>query len=263
MSRSLLKNTRVYVDGYDMSGYFRSFGPLKWTFEEGVDDPLNAAVKGVWAGQANIGLGTINAMFDNTATIGTHARLATAGTKRTVMAVMGMEAAPVAYVPAFCGQFEQKEYITAPDQNPVAVTMGFDESSGASTTLLYANPWGLLYHPLGAETAANTATGQDYGATSTAFGGYMCYQITTSAGTGDITATLKIQDSDTNVDADFDDLITTGVINTGSGGVAVPTSGIVALSPTATVRQYTRWQLVLGTATSVTFALAFVRNLHN
>lgn len=261
MSRSLLKNSRVYIDGYDMSGHTRTFGPLACTFEEAVDDPINAALKGAWCGQATVNFGTLNGIFDNTATTGIHARLGTAGTQRTILAALGMEAAPVAYVPAFCGQFIQKDYISQ-GESPVTLTIPFMQSA-AATSLLYANPWGLLMHPLGAETGVNSSTGHDYGTASTAFGGYMCYQITTSAGSGNITATLKIQDSDTNVDGDFDDLITTGVINTGSGGAAVPTAGIVALAPTATVRQYTRWQIVLGTATSVTFALAFVRNFHN
>lgn len=263
MSRSLLKNSRVYIGGYDLSGHSRSFGPLKWAYDEAVDDPINASLKGVWNGTANVGMGALNGIFDNTATTGLHALLGSAGVKRTVLIAMGMEAAPVAYVPAFCGQFVQADYPVMAGESPVTATIGFDNFAGNATSLLYAIPWGLLMHPLGAETAVNSSTGHDYGAASTAFGGYMCYQVTTSAGAGDITATLKIQDSDTNVNGDFDDLLSTGVINTGSGGAAVPTSGIVALAPTATVRQYTRWQIVLGTATSVTFALAFVRNYHN
>lgn len=262
MSRSLLKNTRVYVDGYDLSGHTRSFGPLATTYEEAVDDPINASLKSNIAGMATVSFGTLNAIFDNTATTGIHARLGTAGSQRTILAAFGMEAAPAANGIAWCGQQIQKDYIATPSDSPITLTIPF-VSSGSATTRLYSNPWGVLLHPLSAVTAVNSATGHDYGAVSTTFGGYMCYQVTTSAGTGDITATLKVQDSDTNVDGDFDDLLTTGVINTGSSGAAVPTSGIVALSPTATVRQYTRWQIVLGTATSVTFALAFVRNFHN
>ena len=39
-----------------------------------------------------------------------------------------------------------------------------------------------------------------------------------------------------------------------------PASGMVAISTTATVRRYLRWQISLGTATTATFALAFIRN---
>jgi hypothetical protein len=34
----------------------------------------------------------------------------------------------------------------------------------------------------------------------------------------------------------------------------------VALASTVSVKQFIRWQLTLGTASSVSFALAFVRN---
>ena len=72
-----------------------------------------------------------------------------------------------------------------------------------------------------------------------------------------MTATIKLQHSNTNVDGDFGDLAgaTSGVINCVGGGV----SGIAQTTVTETVERYTRWQIVLGTATSVTFALAFIR----
>jgi hypothetical protein len=93
----------------------------------------------------------------------------------------------------------------------------------------------------------------------------MMYHVTTSAGSGGIHVTLKVQDSDTNVDGDFDDLLSTGVIDTGAVGASVPCSGVVALAPTATVRQFVRWQIVMGTGgdecTSATFVLGFARNL--
>jgi hypothetical protein len=252
----------VYVGGYDLSGYTRSFGPLGVTYEEATDDPINATVKGTWAGQATVNFGTLNALFDNTATVGAHARLATAGASHSIMATLGMETAEAVGNPVFCGQFIQKDYIATPSDSPVTLTIPYS-ASGTSATLLYASPWGELLHANSAVIAVNSATGQDFGATDTAFGGWMMYQVTTSAGAGDITATIKVQDSDTNVSGDFDDLLSSGVINTGSGGVAVPTPGVVALAPTATVRRYTRWQIVLGTATSVTFLLAFMRNRHN
>jgi hypothetical protein len=39
----------------------------------------------------------------------------------------------------------------------------------------------------------------------------------------------------------------------------MPCAGLVALSPTADVRRYLRWQLALTTLASIDFALAFVR----
>ena len=81
----------------------------------------------------------------------------------------------------------------------------------------------------------------------------MVYHVTPSSG-GAHTATIKVQDSDTDVSLDYDDLVgaTTGVITVTAG-----VNGLVAISPTATVRQFVRWQIVLGTATSVTFVLSW------
>ena len=262
MSRSIPKNIRIYIDGYDMSGYARSVGPLTQTYEEGTDDALSLSVKRTWPGQASVGIGTVNALFDNTATSGIHAVLGTAGGTRTVLVAMGMEAAPVDNVPCFGGKFIQSDYVSAPSETPVALTLTFNSTSATTETSLYSNPWGVLLHASAAATGANTATGHD-GAAQSLVGGFMVYHVTTAAGTGDITATFKVQDADTNSDGSFSDLLTSGVINCGSSGVAVPTSGIVALAPTATVERYTRWQIVLGTASSVTFTLGFFRNYHN
>jgi len=248
------------VGGYDLSGHARSIGELSCVFDEGVVDPMSAELKGTMLGQASISVGTMNAIFDNTATTGLHALLGAAGISRTAMFAQGIQAAPAAYDPVFVGQFNQLTYQVGPGQDPMTATINFGQANSAGTTLAYAQPWGILMHANTVETGVNTSTGHDYGAVSTLKGGYMCYQVTASAGAGNITATIKVQDSDTNVDGDFDDLLSTGVINTGAGGVAVPMAGIVALATNATVRQYTRWQIVLGTATSVTFALGFVRN---
>jgi hypothetical protein len=78
------------------------------------------------------------------------------------------------------------------------------------------------------------------------------YQV--FAGNG--TATLKVQDAATNTNPSFADL---SGATSGSVNCATPSAGVVAISTTATVRQYLRWQIVFGTATTVTFALAFVR----
>ncbi len=80
----------------------------------------------------------------------------------------------------------------------------------------------------------------------------MMYQVL--AGNG--TATLKVQDAATNTNPSFADLTgaTTGVITCAAG-----VHGFVQLGVTATVRQFLRWQIVWGGATSVSFALGFMR----
>jgi hypothetical protein len=195
-------------------------------------------------------LGTLAGLFDNTAGSGLHAIASGAGINRNVLVAVGIQAVPANNDPAFVGQFLQSGYLALGDENPVSVTIQLTNTSGYGAARQYEQPWGVLLHANAARTAANTATGLDQAA-ATALGGYMMYQVL--AGNG--TAAIKVQHAVSNVDGSFADLLTSGVITCGAG-----VSGVVALAKTATVNRYVRWQIALGTATSVTFALAFVRN---
>jgi len=248
--RTTLRHWRVYIDGRDLSGYSRSFGPLACTFDEGVDDAVTLTVKQTLIGNATVGMGTLNGIFDNTATSGMHAVLSSAGVSRTVLIAGGIQAAPAIGDPAFCGQFNQADYQVGGGDNPITATVQFANTASGAGNLYYAQPWGVLAHHLVAVTAANTAAGIDQAAQTTK-GGYMVYQVTASDGT----ATIKIQDASTNSDGSFGDLLSSGVIDFTGGGK----SGIVALAPSATVKRYIRWQVALGTANTVTFAAAFIR----
>jgi hypothetical protein len=250
--RTVLKYSRVYIDGYDMSGYSRNFGPLKCEYEEAMDDAVTLAVKAFLNGQASIGLGTLNGLFDNTATSGLHVVMNGAGGKRNVMIPIGIQAVPAMGDPVFGGQFLQTAYTAGPSNNPVTASIPFANTAVTASNLTYANPWGVLLNALSARTAANTSTGVDEVAQTTR-GGWMMYQVT--AGNG--TATIKVQDASTNSNGSFADLLSSGSIN-----CAAPISGVVALANTATVKRYTRWQIALGTATTVTFALAFFRSFN-
>lgn len=257
--RTVNKYRRVYINGYDLSGYARNIGPLATSWEEGIDDPMTASVKGIWMGQPTISAGTFNGIFDNTATTGIHALAsATAGTSRNVMVVQGIQAVPALGDPVFCGQFRQDDYITGPGDTPNTVTLKFSPWSSSATSLAYAEPWGILLHANTAETTDNTANGIQFAGTSdvgeTLLGGWMMYQVTAGAGAGG-TANIKIQDCDT-VGGAYSDLLATGLIDVGTA----PVSGVVALAKTAHVQEFVRWQVAFGTATSVTFTLAFMRN---
>lgn len=251
--RTVDKWKRVYVGGYDFSGQARSAGPLELTYDAAKLTALSDPINGYLPNHPQCNIGAINSVFDNTATTGIHNRLATAGTKRTVSVAQGIRAVPGLGDPVFAGEFTQGEYTVAEDGGGVVVNLPFQGWAGDATTLLLANPWGVLLNANTARTAVNASTGVDLINVSTAGGGYMVYQVTASSSAAH-TATLKVQDSDTNIDADFDDLAlaTTGVITVTAG-----VSGLVAISPTATVRQFVRWQIVLGTATSVTFVLSW------
>jgi len=252
--RTLIKHARLYLSGYDMSGYTRDAGALMWEYEEANATGMSNSVMGYLPNKPTITPSVVNGLFDNTETSGMHTVLGTPGSSRVFMMPFGIRAAPAEGDPTFCGQFQQASYMTEGDI-AVNVTMNFDEWDGAAL-IKYHNPWGILLHAASAETAANSASAEyDHGAQTTQ-GGYMVYQVL--AGNG--TATILVEHADTNVDGSFAALTgaTTGVIDCSS-----PTSGIVACATTETVERFLRWQLTLGTATTVTFALAFVREYRN
>lgn len=246
--RTVQRWARCYIDGYDMSGYARSLSPLVWTFDEADMTAIGDSVKGYLPDKVNLGVGTINTNLDTTATVGSHAVLSTSGVGRHVMIAIGDRAEPVAGVPVYVGKFQQASYQAAEDGGAITASVTFDDYD-ATARLSYDVPWGVLSHAKLARTAVNEAAGLD-GAAATSAGGYMAYQV--FAGNG--TATIKIQDSANNTDWLDVSGLTTGVTDFSS--VA---AGIVQLATTATIRRYTRWQIVLGTATTITFALALVR----
>ena len=245
------KYTRVYIDGYDMSGYSRSIGPLSHTIDEGPDDYFTATVIGMVPGQSVISIGTLNGLFDNTASSGLHVIMEGAGVARDVMIPIGIQAAPADNDPVFACQLNQLGYHGQPNANPVSASIPFGNTSHLADHLVYSRPWGVLLHANAAATAANSATGLDQTAQTTA-GGFMMYQVFA----GDGTAAIKVQDADTNLDGSFSDLLTSGVIDCSS-----PTSGVVALAHGSTVERYVRWQIALGDANTVTFAISFHRYL--
>lgn len=255
--RTVDKHSRVYIDGYDFSGYTRSLGAMPWEFDYQIDASLTDEIKGGWPGRASIGLEQVNGMFDNTATTGFQTVLNAPGVMRTVMIPIGIKAAPAQGDPCWMAELEQVDFKSDVANGMLNATMKFGGHSARGTFYNYPTPWGWLLRPYTATTAVNSAVGIDDLAgvpTSTAYGGYMAYQIFARNGT----VTIKVQDAATNADGSFADLsgCTTGVLSYGAPGIAY---GMVAIGKTATVRRYLRWQIVLGTATTVTFALAFVR----
>jgi hypothetical protein len=252
MGRTLLKHSRFYADGINLSGFTRAFGPLMWEFEE-VDAtcPPGDDAKGYLVGQPTITPTVLNSVMDP-ATPGVY-DINAPGTYRHVMAPLGIGAAPAAGDPVFMGKFLHKGFHSGDDSGLMIATLPFGPNY-ADGSPAYEVPWGVLLHAYAARTAVNAAVGiDDYGA-ATALGGYMAYQVFSSDGT----ATVKVQDAAVNADGSFADLAgaTTGVVD-----FTTAQAGIVELGKTATVRRYLRWQIVLGTATTITFALAFHRGL--
>jgi hypothetical protein len=261
--RTLLKYGRFYVDGYDLSGYTRSLGPLSCEFAEGQDNPINSELVGAWLGQATINPGTFNGIADNTATVGLHALMGTAGGARDVIWAQGIRAEPAIGDLAFMGQFRQDSYQLTPGETPVAATIKFSPTS-PNTGVIIPNPWGMFLHINTASTTANTGNGTQEHHSSTTAGGYMAYQILTAVGSGKIQATVKVQDG-AAAGTTTNDIVSTGVLDLGSGGVfSGPVHGIVTTASNATINKFLRWQVVFGTGgdacTSITFVLAFARH---
>ena len=255
--RTLPKFTRVYIDGYDMSGYARSIGPLDWAFEEvDLTAQMGDDAKGYLPGQPTISPGTLNVVFDNTATTGAHAVLGAQNDDRVVLVAFGDLAAPVDGDPAFMGEFLQLGYQAEVDAGAVVANVPFGPWEGSSL-IAYGQPWGMLAHALAASDSDGSDSDdyQDGGdSNATAFGGYMVWQVT--AGNG--TATITMEHSATADDSDGAAIggLTTGEINCDS---TVQTGVAVTTLKTTSINQYTRWQISMNSATTVTFALGFVR----
>jgi hypothetical protein len=236
------------MDAIDVSGYVRDYGTLMHEVDQVGEPALDDALHGFLPGHANNNLGPFTSMMDNTSS-GMFDTFKNANEIVVASIALGIRAAPASGDPVYAGEFELKNFLFTIDAD-TAVSAEFNGSTRA-TSLLYPNPWGNVIHAKAAKTAANTGTSDhDSGAQST-FGGYMVYHLFTSNGT----CTLKVQDASTNTNPSFSDLLTSGVIDAS----ATPAAAFVALATTATVERYTRWQLLLGTATTATFFISFHR----
>ena len=179
---------------------------------------------------------------------------------KNLMVAIGTNAAPIAGNPVFAWQMEQTAQQVEQGTGFVAVSIPFGGASSQSN-LTYKRPWGVLLHPYAARTSVtgvNTDVGvDDIGATS-ALGGIFIYHLYSSNGT----VTLTAEDADgTNVNGDFADSTLDTVATSGAIDASViPKSGMVSLATDRAVRRYLRWQITFGTATTCTFASAFIRN---
>lgn len=249
MSRTHKKNWRIYVDGFDMSGYGFNIGPLAHLAEPVGETPLTDALQGQLPGINTVGVGTLNTVLDNTATVGSHIVLKTIGGSRVVSVAIGDVNAPASGDPCFAGQFTQLNYL-AEGEGMVTNTIEFGPDALASS-LLYSKPWGNVIHAKGAETGVNSGNGDhENAAGQTTAGGFMVYHLFTSDGA----VTLSIED-DEATDGTYTSLVTSGAIDASS----TPKKGVVVLGTGVTVDTFTRWQLALNGSSTATFFISFHR----
>ena len=250
--RSTSNYERLYIDGYNMSGYTIDCG------ERGVEHTtadifcLSDAVTGVVAGQPTVTFGPVNGVFDNTATSGIHVLAnAAQGTRRNIMHVRGVRAAPILGDDTFCFVGLQQSY-KGVFGDAVTANMTFSQDSTAGMN--YGQHFGALLHPFESATVAYSATASFDNGAATTKGGWLMYQIYSITGAG--TVTISVDDSADSTTFAALSGATSGAIATASA----PTSGFVQLATTATVRQYLRWQIAFGSsANDCVFALAFMR----
>ena len=254
MTRTHSKHVRIFINGVDLSGYSRNVGELSWEFAAQPAAAYTDECSNIVPGIANIQAGPINAFLDAD-TAGLFNLMSAGGLVSDVMIPIGINAAPAAGNPVFAWEFAEAAYMAEGGGAFVNANVSLSPSY-CLASLTYNKPWGYLLHAKGAETAVNAGAGiDDYGA-ATALGGVFCYQLFTSNGT----ITLKAQDASINSDANFADLTgaTSGVL---ASAAVTPKYGMVALTATQAVKRYLRWQIVLGTATTATFALSFIRRI--
>lgn len=251
-NRFIAKNNRVYAEGVDLSGYARSLGEIGGAWEEAEGVALTDAVKGVELGNLIVSPVVINSNMDNT-TGGLHDKfVGNDDNPVDLLIAMGGEAAPVVGSPTWALMGRQSRYAASEIAGGSMVAVNYQVSGwdARASILLYDNLWGELLHINEAETAVNSATGQD-GVAQSVKGGWAQYHLLTSNGT----VTLKVQDASTNSDGSFSDLVSSGSLDASSA----PKSASIALAKGATVERYTRWQLAFGTATTATFLISFMR----
>ena len=258
MGRTHSKHGRLYVGGYELSAYVLQVGPLvnEWEFDEEATLTSNvmAVLGGLGRGMPRFG--EVNGVFDDTATHGLHALHSAPGSSHVVTYAQGIGAAPAQGDPVFCGQWTQTAYM--PDPNKVGavgarIVFGAPPSDGA--LLDYGRSWGVLLHPNSAITGANSSPGvDDYGAATSA-GGFGVLHILD----GDGTATISIEAAATNTDTAFDNA--GALLTFDTTDMTTPAAEIKTLATNATVERYLRWQVTLGSATTLTAVIAFVRGL--
>ena len=256
--RTVNRHQRIYVDGYDLSGYVAAVGPYGIEYEV-AKSPVcfTDGVQSSLPGQPMVTLGDLKGVLDPTATSGLHAIMKAGTGARKVMVAIGTRAAPAAGDPVFCGAFQQGEYKAMDDGGFQAVTIKM-EPWDTTNLMAYSKPWGNLvsaYRTVLTGDTPSTAAGIDDNGGSSLTGGWMMYQI--FGGDGKATITIEEASTNTNVNFALLDGATTGFIN-----CVVPSAGIVAIATNKAVKQYLRWQIDftgVGGGTTATFALAFIR----
>jgi len=253
MTRINPKFTRIYGNGYDLSCIASNIGTVGYNTEAPSVSAYCDEVMNTVLGNSNIVAGPVNGFLAPSATTGFHERLSGGNAIMDFMVAFGDSGLPEVGDPVFAWKMQQAGYMSE-SGGVMAVNVTLSNSA-KTASITYDNPFGFLAHAKGAETAVNTGVAVIDAGASTTKGGVFVYQLFSSNGT----VTLSLDEASTNTNPNFAAL--TGATSGSINASVTPKSGFVALSKTATVKRYIRWQLAFGTATTATFACAFLRSV--
>lgn len=229
---------RLIADGVDLSGDTRQIGEFGVNRQVAPVEGWSDGVMYFTLGQAEHVLSGYQAVFNNTASTGSHTELS-ALEEYVVSLAMGIRAAPAVGDPAFLSSFDQMSY-TADGQDAVLVNAEFSKSLA---DIDHEAAFGVV---LAAGTSLNSTTnGTSVNNGASSANGALAHLHVTATSSG--SWTLKVQDSAN--DADWSDLITFSADGSAVTAEAADVAG--------TVDQYVRFQATRSTGTTsfwVTFA---------
>lgn len=254
MTRTNNRWIRPYLSGYAVGDSVSNVGSLGWTSDTSAEAAYTDDVKNAIVGMVEVSPVTLNTILSPSASTGLY-ELANSGLGTfDLLVAYGILAEPKIGDPIFAWRYEQIGYSVDPGGGFVMATIDLATTYATNNPAVnsgYSSPFGVMLHAAGATVAVNSNAGIDDNGAATTAGGVFFWHLLSSDGS----VTLKLQDAATNTDGSFSDLTgaTSGVL------AAAPASGQVALSRTATIRRYLRWQLVFGTASTASFVLGFHR----
>lgn len=258
--RTLSKWLRVFVDGYNISGYGRSIGPLTAEFDlADLTCPMSDTVKGYLPNQINISPGTFNGALQSTTDSGTEiSKIQLGGVQRDLLVAVGDRAAPTAGNPAFCCKTAHKGFSVLEDGGAITVQAVF-EGWDAADTILYPNPWGIMLTGGGGyETFDETLSGSAINtgvASKTVKGGYFMYQVLPGSTGG---WTIKVMDDPDGLSGytDIEGLTVT------IADVSTPQAGIVqTTAQTNEIEPFVKVYCTEDSAGTLILAAALVRGI--
>lgn len=239
--KTLGKYSKIYIDGYDISGDSNAWN-VGLTFPEAGLTTV-ASTQGEYLCEIPKVSGEVKTWLNATASTGSFDRLKTPATRNLCIA-LGIMAVPAVGDPAFCAQVSQMD-VRAETVLNSAVKADAKFSGAGPATSQVNNIYGVVLHANAQETATTTSTSVNNGAASTA--GALCFlQVTAAGGSWAFT----VEDSANNS--------TFATIATFSSNGSAITSEVQAVS--GTVRQYVRC-VATRTSGNATYFCAIVRGL--